>query len=280
MVARSARRRTTSMRASGRRAAFSPVMSGLARAGLAARGVMYILIGIIAIEIAAGSGARQADNAGAVRLVASNPAGSVLLWLLAIGFAGMTLWRLSEALFGAAERGGRKPGHRLASLFRALVYGAVTYSVLKYALGVGAPQSSNTQSQDLTASALHHSGGQVVVGTIGVAFVVGGIAVAVAAARRKFIEHLRMTAASTTTRTAVQRLGQIGGVTRGAEFCAVGVFLLIAAFTRQPAEARGVDSALRSFAQTPLGPWLLIVVALGLVAFGLYSFCEARWREV
>lgn len=280
MVARSARQRAADMRAAAKRSARSPLLAGLARAGLATRGVIYILIGVIAVEIATGSRGTQADNAGAVRLVAHNPAGSVLLWLLAIGFAGLTVWRLSEAAFGARGRDGRGAARRLASLFLALVYGAVTYSVLRYALGVGAPASSNSQSQDLTATAFRYTGGQAAVAIIGIVFMCGGVAIAYSAATRKFVKHLRLAATSATTRRIAEWLGQAGGVARGAVFCAVGTFLLVAALNRKPGQARGVDSALRSFAHTPLGPWLLIVIALGLVAFGLYSFCEARWRAV
>lgn len=280
MVARSTRRRTAGLRVAGRRAARSPVMSGLARAGLASRGLMYILIGIIAVEIATGSRGEQADNAGAVRLVASTPAGVVLLWLMAIGFAGMTLWQITEAVWGAAGPDGRKATHRLANVYRALFYGAVTYTVLKFALGVGAPKSSDTQSQDLTATALRHPGGAVIVALVGAAFVCGGIALAYSAATRKFLKRLRLGRTSPAVRRAVEMLGLVGGIARGVVFCAVGVFLIVAALQRQPGQAKGLDSALRTFAHTPLGPWLLIVVALGLVAFGLYSFCEARWRDV
>ncbi len=74
------------------------------------------------------------------------------------------------------------------------------------------------------------------------------------------------------------RLGQIGGVARGAVFCTVGIFPVVAAIQDQPDKAKGIDSALRELARTPLGPWLLVLVAIGLIIFGAYSFCEARWR--
>jgi hypothetical protein len=102
MVARSARRGSARVWFSGRQAARGRFMSGLARAGLVARGVMYGLIGIIAVQIALGNSHQQADRSGALRLVAATPFGKVALWLLAIGVAGLTLWRLSEAAFGAA----------------------------------------------------------------------------------------------------------------------------------------------------------------------------------
>jgi hypothetical protein len=280
MVARTARRRSLRTRRAARQAASSRPMAWLARAGLAARGVMYVLIGIIAVQIAVNGSRQQADRSGAVRLVARTPLGSVLLWLLVIGFAGMTLWRLSEAVWGTNEPGGRKSGPRLASLARAVLYAVVTYGILKYALGVGQPSSSDAQSQDLTAAALRHPGGQVIVAIAGIVVVAAGLTIMYRAYKLRFLQNLRLGPASATTRTAVKRLGQAGGMARGVVFGTVGVFLVVAAVDANPGQAKGIDSALRALAHTPLGPWLLVVVALGLITFGVYSWCEARWRAV
>ena len=267
-------------RRTARRAANSRGMAWLARAGLVARGLMYVLIGVIAIEIAIKGSRQQADRAGAVRLVAHTGFGSLILWLLVIGFAGMTLWRLSEAIWGGQGADGRKGSKRLANLARAVLYALVTYGILKYALGVGAPSSSDTQSQDLTAAALKHPGGQAIVAIAGVVIVGAGLYVMYRAYRLKFLKHLRMGAASPRTRKVVTRLGQIGGIARGFVFGTIGVFLVIAAKDANPRQAKGIDSALRALAHTPLGPWLLVIVALGLMTFGVYSWCEARWRAV
>jgi hypothetical protein len=280
MVARTARRRTARVRGAGRQAANSPVMSGLARAGFVARGVLYALIGIIALEIAFGHSHQQADRSGAVRLVAATPFGSIILWLLVVGFAGMTLWRLSEAIWGAAGPGGPKATKRLGSLGRAILYAVITYGILKYALGLGAPASTNKQSQDLTAAALHYPGGQAIVAIVGIVIAAAGIALMYQAWQGRFLRNMRMGSASARTRTVVTRLGQIGGVARGAVFVTIGIFLTIAAVDAKPGQAKGIDSALRVFAHTPLGPWLLALAAIGLVMFGAFSCCEARWRDV
>jgi hypothetical protein len=255
-------------------------MTWLAKGGLAARGLMYVLIGFIAVQIAVGSSHQQADRDGAVRLVAQTPFGSVVLWLLVVGFAGMTLWRLSEGIWGASGADGRKASKRVANLARAVFYAVVTYGILKFALGIGAPSSSDKQSRDLTADALKITGGQVIVAIAGVIVIIAGIYLAYRAFERKFLKHMRMGSASPTTRTVVTRLGQIGGVARGVVFATVGVFLVIAAKDANPGQAKGIDSALRALARTPAGPWVLIVVALGLMTFGVYSWCEARWRDV
>ena len=255
-------------------------LTWLARAGFVARGVMYVLIGIIAIEVAIDGSRQQADRTGAVRLVAQTGLGSVLLWLLVIGFAGMTLWRLSEAAWGSSEPDGHKGTKRLAYLARGVFYGVVTYGILKYALGIGSPSSSDRQSQDLTAAALKYQGGQVLVALAGVIVVLAGLYVIYRAYKLKFLKHLRMGSASARTRKVVTRLGQIGGIARGLVFGTIGVFLVVAAKDANPRQAKGIDSALRSLAHTPLGPWLLVVVAVGLMMFGVYSWCEARWRAV
>ena len=279
---RSSARRRSAPRSgrSARSARSARGMAWLARAGLVARGLMYVLIGIIAVQVAIDGSHQQADRTGAVRLVAQTAFGTAILWLLVIGFAGMTLWRLSEAAWGSPGADGRKASKRLASLARAVFYALVTYGILKYALGVGQPSSSDSQSQDLTADALKYQGGQVVVALAGVVVVIAGLYVIYRAYKLKFLKHLRMGSASARTRKVVTRLGQIGGIARGLVFATIGVFLVIAAKDANPKQAKGIDSALRALAHTPLGPWLLVVVAIGLMMFGVYSWCEARWRAV
>jgi hypothetical protein len=280
MVARSAHRSPARVRSTGRRAARSNAMSMLARAGLAARGVMYGLIGIIAVQIALGSTHRQADRSGAVRLVAATPFGSAILWLLVIGFAGLTLWRLSEAAYGARGTGGHNTGQRLINLAKALIYGFVTWGILKFALGLGAPASSNKQSRDLTAIAFRYSGGRFAVAIVGAVIVGVGLYLAYQAYRARFLRDLRMGSASRRTREIVTWFGKAGGIARGAVFVTIGIFLVVAAIEARPGQAKGIDSALVTLARTPAGPWLLGLVALGLVGFGIYSCCEARWRRI
>jgi hypothetical protein len=267
-------------RSAGRRAANSPAMKFLARAGLAARGVMYIIIGWIAIQIAFGHSSHQADQTGAVHFLGRNAFGEIALWLLVIGFAGMTLWRLAEAVYGSPGQDGQKASTRLAALGRAIIYGAIAYGVLKYALGVGGPPSSDQQSVDLTASVMSHPGGRVAVVIAGLILAGAGLSMAYSAWQKHFLKKLNTGQMRPRTRRVVTWLGRVGGIARGAVFATAGVFLVIAALRAQPQQAKGVDSALRALTLTPLGPWLLLAVAIGLIMFGAYSCCEARWRRV
>lgn len=280
MLAGMTRSRRARSRGTAPKTADNPLMAALARAGLAARGVLYLIIGIIAVQIAMGSSHQQADRTGAVRLVAATPFGSFLLWLLAIGFAGLALWQLCAAIWGSPGRDGRTLAKRLGALVKAGFYAVVAGGIFKYALGLGAPQSSDKQSQDLTARLMHAPGGQVLVAVAGLVVTVAGLCLAYQAWKKRFMRNLRMGQARQGTRTFVERLGQVGGIARGAVAVTAGIFLIVAAVDASPRQAKGVDSALRALARTPLGPWLLVAVAAGLAVFGLYSFCEARWRDV
>lgn len=280
MVTPTARRRTRGARYAARRAGNSKYVDWLARAGFAARGVMYVIIGILAIQIAFGTGGHKADQSGATRVVGSTPFGAFLLWLLVIGFIGMTLWRLSEALYGGAGADGRKVGNRLIAGFKALLYAFIAYGIIKYALGLGAPKSSNKQSVDLTATAMRHPGGRILVGIVGLVLIGVGAWLAWRAFERKFLAELRTGEMSPQTRKVVTFLGRYGGIARGIVFAAAGVFLLIAAVNANAHQAKGIDATLRTFTQTPAGPWLLVLVAIGLILFGGYSFAESRWRRL
>jgi uncharacterized membrane protein len=272
-------RSTTTARASGtaRRASDSPAARGLARAGLAARGILYILIGWVAILVALGQTSQQADQQGALQLLASKPYGLASLWLLGIGFAGYALWRLSEAAFGVTGEG-NGAGPRLKSLVRALVYAGFAY--LTFKVISGAQGSQTKKQQDLTATVMHHPGGRWLVGLVGVIIVIVGLALVFEGIRRKFLKNLQTSRMRPRTRRLVEWLGVIGTAARGAVFALVGVLVIEAAVSYQPAKAGGIDKALLTLRNQPFGEFLLILAAVGLAIFGIYGLCEARWRRV
>ena len=255
-------------------------MRGLARAGLVARGVNYLLVGSLAVQIALGSGGKQADTTGALRAVAGHPGGIVVLWLLAAGFAGLALWRFAETAYGQAGPAGRTAPKRMVSLALGVLYGCMCGVVVGFILGVGRDTSGDAQSKSVTARLLAHGGGQVLVAVIGVAVAAAGVGIGIYGLRRKFAAYLRTAQLSAPARKVVEGLGVAGYLARGVVFCIAGAFLVDAAVSFDPQKAQGLDGSLRETAGTPLGSWLLLVVALGLVIFGVYSWCEARWRVV
>jgi Domain of Unknown Function (DUF1206) len=265
------------MSVSARRASDSRPAQWLARLGLTARGVLYILIGVVAILVAFGQRSHEADQSGALQLLASQPYGLVALWLLFIGFAGYALWRLSEATFGVTGEG-NGAGPRLKSLVRAVLYAIFGYLTLKVITGKKASQAS--QQKDMTATIMHHTGGQWLVGIVGVAVVIAGLTLVWEGIRRKFMKYLRTGEMSPRTRRAVERLGMIGTTARGLVFALAGVLVIDAAVQFKPSKAGGVDKALLTLRNQPFGEFLLILAAIGLIAFGVYGLAEARWRRV
>jgi Domain of Unknown Function (DUF1206) len=260
-----------------RRASDSKPARLLARAGLTARGVIYILIGWVAILVALGNSSREADQAGALQLLAGKPYGTVSLWLLGIGFIGYALWRLSEAAFGVTGEG-NGAGPRLKSLVRAVVYAGFAYLTFKVLTGAQASQSQ--QQQDTTAKVMQHPGGQWLVGIAGMIIVIVGAVLALEGLRRKFMKNLRTAEMSPRTRGVVEFLGVVGTTARGVIFALAGVLVIDAAVTFNPDKAGGIDKALLTLRNQPFGEILLVLAAIGLAIFGVYGLCEARWRKV
>jgi hypothetical protein len=265
------------LRSRARQASDSPAARLLARAGLTARGIIYILVGWVAILVALGHSSHEADQAGALQLLAGKPYGAVSLWLLGIGFAAYALWRLSEAAFGVTgDPSGAGP--RLKSLGRAVVYAGFAY--LTFAVIAGRQRSQSREQQDVTAKVMQHSGGQWLVGIAGLIVVIIGATLAIQGIRRTFMKYLRTWQMSPKTRRFVEVLGMIGTIARGVVFALAGILVIDAAVTHRASKSGGIDKALLTLRDQPFGEILLLLAALGLLIFGVYGLCEARWRKV
>jgi hypothetical protein len=274
------RRRTTRPQSTrGRSATSSHGLETLARLGFTARGVVYVLIGLLAIAIARGKAAPEADRTGALQAIADQSFGKLVLWLLVIGFAAMALWRFAQALYGVHGRTTQRGADEAMAFGRGVLYAVFFFGTLKFVLDRQLPQSTNQQSHDFTVQAMTHSGGRLLVGVIGAVIVLAGLYLIKTGLTRSFFRDLNLTGAGRRTRKAVETLGVIGNVARGLVFGAIGVFLIDAAVKYDAGKAKGIDATLRSFAHTPLGPVLLVAVAVGFVLFGVYSLCEARWHR-
>ena len=242
------------------------------RVGFTARGVNYLLVGWLALRVAFGDGG-EADRQGALQHLASEPLGTVMLCLLAAGFACMAVWHAWMAVTGDGGRGGTST--RLSKGALAVFYAAVCWGTAAYAAGSGGSSSDST-SRDWTAKAMGLPGGQAVVGIAGAVVVGTGVYTVVRAVRRKFLDTLDTAAMSRREERIVTLLGVAGNCARGVIYAGVGVFVLLAAVRFDPHKAKGMDDTLKSFAHTPAGPWLLVVVALGLLLYGVFSFACVR----
>jgi len=252
-------------------------LAGLARWGLASRGVIYLLMAALAGALAAGRSNKETDQHGALEALAGHLGGAALLGLLAGGFGGYALWRFSEAAFGVRSDPGTFP--RVRSALRGVAYAGLAATTTLILTGSGGGGSQAQQQQSLTARAMAHTGGRVLVTLIGLVIVGAGLAMAAEGITKSFEKHLRMAQMSPNTRRIVVGLGVIGSVTRGVVVMLAGALAADAAVTFDPTKARGLDAALRTLADQPDGAVLLAAAALGLAIFGVFGLAEARWGK-
>jgi Domain of Unknown Function (DUF1206) len=262
-----------------RRAASSPWSERLARLGLAARGVLYIVIGILAFRIAFGHFEEKASQNGALQEIASQPGGQVLVWIVAIGLIGYSLWRLLSAAIGpAADPVATDAKQRVKALAEGLGYGAVAIIAVKIATGSGSSSSGGGQKK--TAMVLSWPGGQLLVGLVGLIIIGVGAFFVYDGWKADFTKELKLGGMSPTARKAVILLGRFGRIAQGVVFGIIGVLVLVAAVQYDPNKATGLDGALKTLVSQPYGRWLLGIVALGLLAYGIYGLAEARLRRI
>jgi hypothetical protein len=247
------------------------------RAGLAANGVLHLLVAWLAVRVALGTGAR-ADQAGALQAIAAEPFGRLLVWLLVAGFAAVVVWRAREALWGFryATDDARRTRKRLFSTAQALVFGILTGLALRVTTG----SSSGSGGSGLTATVLGWPAGRWLVVLVGVGVVVTGLAMGVQGWRKAFTEDMALERASHRERTVAVQVGRVGALAKAVSFVIIGILVALAGLTYRPDRAEGLDAALKALAAQRFGPTLLLAVAAGLACFGVFCFFDARYHRV
>lgn len=271
----------TSASQTAAKAATGPWSERLARLGLAARGILYVVLGILALRIALGK-REKANQQGALQEVVSQPFGKVLIWVVAVGLVGYALWRLTTAALGTrADPTADKASARVKALPEGIGYGAVAFAAVKIAASGGSSGAQGGKgAKGFTAQVLGWPAGQWLVGAAGAVVVAAGLYFAVDGWRADFTKELSLGKVGPTMRKIAVQLGRIGRIARGAAFTLIGGLLIAAAVTYDAAKAKGLDGALKTLAGEPYGRWLLGAIALGFVAYGLYGLLESRLRRV
>lgn len=261
------------------RASSNPAIETLARAGYAVKGVVYGLIGFLALQAALGSGGETTDTRGAITSLKDEPLSGALLWLIAIGLIGYSLWRFIQALGDPDHVGSDAEGvvKRVGYAGSGVIYAGLAYSTLRLLTGNGGGGNSTS---DWTATLMEQPFGPWLVGAAGLVTIGIGLYQFVRAYKASFFDHLKTGSMSASERTWAGRVGRFGLAARGVVFGLIGVFLLQAAWQSDPSEARGIGGALDALAAQPYGPYLLGAVALGFIAYGAYCVVNARYRRV
>jgi hypothetical protein len=276
----SARRGAARASGSAKRAGKSDWVAVAGRVGHIAKGVSYALIAVLALQVAFGQGGGTTDREGVLRQVAGESFGTVALWLLAFGFAAYAFWQLVRAVLdrdndGTDPKGLAKRGqHGLVGV----IY--VASAVAAVSLATGSKSGTGGSEQQETARVLEWPGGQWIVGIVGAALFVYGLANVWKAKTQKFRKDLNEGQMDPTVRTWSTRSGVIGYAARGVVFALIGFFLTKAAVEYDPDEAIGIDGALRKLADQTYGTWLLGLVAAGLLAYAVFCVVQARYRRM
>jgi Domain of Unknown Function (DUF1206) len=254
-----------------------PVKIG-ARIGIFAYGLTHLLIAWLALQVAFGQGGEQADQGGAFQTLAAGPFGRVLLWVLAAGFVATALWRLEQAIWGYSYESDRTTTLRKRAVSGAKVVIFLALAVLAGRTAAGGGGGGSGQQQ-ATAGVLGLPGGQLLVGAVGIGVVVAGGVKVYQGWKKKFVAEMDMPS-DRHARMVAERTGQVGFIAKGVAIALIGALVVVAALRFDPNEASGLDTALKTLAAQPFGPYLLMAVALGLACYGVFCFFDARYHRV
>lgn len=256
----------------------------LARVGYAGKGVVYGLVGVVALQAALSGGGRAVGTRGALTIIEGGPVRDAVLLVMTAGLLGFAAWRVLAGILDTEEvgtglRGVAKRAQYIAS---GLAYGGIAFYAARLLLlgGVNQSASSEQQADTWTSRFLSLPLGQVLVGGAGAAAIAAGIAICYAAIRAKFQEKLDLSGERPWVRSAALRTGQAGIAARGLVVVLVGVYLGKAALEFDPQEARGLEGSLESLSAGRAGSWPLAAVSAGFIAYGLYSVIQARYRRI
>ncbi|MFF2114231.1 DUF1206 domain-containing protein [Rhodococcus koreensis] len=258
------------------RATDSTTFERVARAGHVMSGFVHLLIAYIIVQLAFGSGG-NADQSGALGTLAAEPGGRFALWVAMVAFIAMALWRLAETVLGphATEKSDDDTSllDRAKAFGLAVVYFAFAFSAYQFASGGG--KSSGQQNAGMSARLMESGGGKFLLVVVGlVAIAIGGYHV-YKGASKNFLDDLKGTPSK-----LVEPLGVIGYVAKGLVIAGAGLLVIVAVFNADPSKATGLDGAVKTLGSAPFGQFLLILAALGIAAYGLYSFVMARYARM
>jgi hypothetical protein len=250
----------------------------LSRAGFVARGLIYAIIGILALKLALGHGGKLTDQKGALHTVAQQPFGKVLLTLLAIGLGGYSLWRLVRAAIGHGPEGSDSGFDRVAAFASGIAYGVMCFLAVEILLGAGGGSGGSVKKS--TAGVLGWPAGTWIVGIAGVVLIGVALYQGYRGITQKFLDESKVEEMGPQVKKWISRLGTFGHLARMVVFGLVGIFVVKAAIDYKPSKAVGLDGALAKIVHHSYGPFLLGIVATGLIAFAVYSLSDARYRRI
>lgn len=255
----------------------SQTLEFLARFGYAGSGLVHLLIAWIAGQVALGSSSGEADEAGALQQLGGSPGGAVLLWVCVAGFAALAVWHLIEAVVPHHGPARQQVVDRGKALGKAVLFGVLGWTALRVVTGSGADSGETTT--EATGTLMSAPGGRLLVGVVGAVVLAVGAYHVYKGVSKNFVRDLQRTGQREVTQV-VTVLGVTGYAAKGVALGVMGGLIGVAALQADPDQPTGLDAALKTLRDQPLGEVLLLLVALGLAAYGLYSFARARYASM
>ncbi|MFC0582151.1 DUF1206 domain-containing protein [Micrococcoides hystricis] len=259
----------------------SPWFRRAARAGYIANGVIHLVLGVIAWNLAFGGGGEQADQSGAVRTLSEQPFGMVLIWFCMLGAFMLGLWHVSEAIFAAMGRTTKDKSDRAKETVKgagkAIAFFAIASTCITFAFG--GDKDSGDEAQSLTATLMSNPAGAILLYAIGAGLVIAGGFYVYKGVSKKFEEDLKATSRKEISK-AITVTGVIGHAAKGLVLAAVGLLFIVATAKNNPEESTGIDGALKAMLDQPFGQPLLAAVGAGLVLFGIYLFMRSAYDRM
>ena len=262
-----------------REAAFSPFTELLTRIGFGARGLIYLVMGVIAIQVARGVSNTPANQQGALELIGAQPLGHILLIIVMVGLAGYALWCVIRAIFDPLHLGSDAEGllQRFSFFVSAGIYASLIVPAYGYLVGGAGATQNGSQTQQSVSTIMAMPWGRWLVGVGGIVVIGVGLAQVYKGFKHNFDKQFQLYDLNQKQSIWIRRIGRFGTASRGIVIALSGIFLALAAYNFNPAQAQGINGALLTLVHQPYGPWLLGVVAAGLIAFGIYSLTGAAW---
>jgi hypothetical protein len=254
-------------------------MEAMTRLGYGVRGLIYITMGLLAFNVALGKGGAPANQQGAIAAIGRQPAGLVLLWVVLLGLVSYSLWGVIRAVLDPLHKGNDLKGvlTRVGYLFSAASYALLILPTYGFITGAGRSAQNGAQTQQSLASIMSHPWGHWAIGVIGLAVIAVGLVQISQGIKSSFDKQFETYAMTAREVRWANQLGRFGTATRGFILALVGGLLLLAAYQSNSSQAIGIDTALTALMRQPYGIWLLGIVAVGLMVFGVYSLLSAAW---
>jgi hypothetical protein len=262
----------------GKKAEFSPLMEALTRIGYGTRGLIYITMGLLAVQVALGKGGALASPLGAIAKIGKQPAGMVLLWVVLLGLVSYSLWGVVRALLDPLHKGHDLKGLIERGGFLASAFGYAILIMPTYGYVTGTSLASKgSQTQKMITAIMAMPWGRWAIGIIGLAALASGLYQIYLAFKAGFDRQFETYALTPQQVKLATDVGRFGTAARGVVLAVVGGLIVFAAYRANPRQPIGMDTALATLLHQPYGIWLLGIVAVGLIGFGCYSMLSAFW---